>query len=128
MHEQCTLPREILVVHRGDAYSNRVLELATELGEHTKASLSGLAIAEYQQKAEEIAQQMRGYLRFHDVKAEFMTRLGFTAANILKTASAQDCDLIAVSASHHGKLHGIIFQSTTGGVVKMANRAVMAVR
>ncbi len=128
VHEQCTLLRKILTVHRGDSSSDRVLELATELGERAKASLFGLALAETQPQAAQTAQQMKDYLRFHKVQAEFATLLGFTVVNILETAEAQDCDLIALSASHHGKLYEMLFQSTTEMVVKLANRAVLVVR
>ncbi len=128
VHEDCTLLRKILAVHRDDRYSDHVLELATELGERTEASLVGLALAETKIKAAQIIQQMKDYLQFHDVEAEFMTMLGFTVANILDTAAANDCDLISLSASHHGRLYEMIFQSTTETVVKLANRAVMVTR
>ena len=128
VHEQCTLLRKILTVHRGDSSSDRVLELATELGERAKASLFGLALAETQPQAAQIAQQMKDYLRFHRVQAEFTTLLGFTVVNVLETATTQDCDLIAISASHHSRLYEMLFQSTTEMVVKLANRAVLVVR
>jgi nucleotide-binding universal stress UspA family protein len=125
VHEQCTLLRKILIVDRGDRSSDRVLESAVELAERAKASILGLAIAETQTKASEIAQQMREYVRYRGIEANFITRLGFTVTNILETANENDCDLIALSASHHGRLYQIIFQSTTEMVVKLASRAVM---
>jgi nucleotide-binding universal stress UspA family protein len=128
VHKQCKLLSRILAVHHGDSYSDDVLELASELGERTKASLLGLAIAETRLEADQIAQQMKGYLQSRDVKAEYMTELGFTVTNILETALAQDCDLIALSASHHGRLYEVIFQDTTETVVKLATRAVMVTR
>jgi nucleotide-binding universal stress UspA family protein len=102
--------------------------LATELGERAKASLLGLALEETEIKAAQITQQMKDYLQFHNVDAEFITMLGFTVGNILNTATTHDCDLIAVSASHHGRLYERIFQSTTETVVKLATRAVMVAR
>ncbi len=128
VHEQCTLVRKILTVYHGDGYSDRVLELATEFGERTKASLLGLAIAETEPEALRFAQYMQDYLKYHEVEAEFMTKLGFTVTNVLETAAEQDCDLIALSASHHNRLYEMIFNSTTETVVKLANRAVMVVR
>ena len=68
---------------------------------------------------------MKDYLQYHDVKSEFMTKLGFTVVNILDTGAEEDCDLIALSASHHGRLYEIIFNSTTETVVKLATRAVL---
>ena len=128
VHEKCELLNRILVVHHGDSYSDDVLELASELGERTKASLLGLAIAETQIAANRIAQQMKGYLQFHEVKAEVIKERGFTVTNILETAAEQDCNLIALSASHHGRLYELIFQSTTETVVKLSTRAVMVAR
>ena len=128
VHEQCTFLSKILTVNRGNSSSDRVLELATELSERAKASLLGLALEETEIKAAQIAQQMKDYLQFHNVEAEFITMLGFTVGNILNTATTNDCDLIAVSASHHGRLYERIFQSTTETVVKLATRAVMVAR
>lgn len=128
IHEHCRLLSRILAVHHGDSYSDHVLELASELGEGTKASLLGMAIAETQIEADQITQQMKNYLQFHEVKAEFITKLGFTVTNILETAAAQDCNLIALSASHHSRLYKLIFQSTTETVVKLSKRAVMITR
>ncbi|MCZ6676928.1 MAG: universal stress protein [Candidatus Poribacteria bacterium] len=128
VHEQCTLLRKILTVHQGDSYSSHVLELSAELGERTEASLLGLALAETQLEAARITQQMRDYLQFYKVNTEFMMAFGFTVTNILETAAAQDCDLIALSASRHGRLYQMIFQGTTETVVKLANRAVVVVR
>lgn len=128
VHEQCTLVRKILTVYHGDAYSDRVLELATEFAERTEASLLGLAIADTEHDSQRNAQAMQEYLKYHEVETELTTRLGFTVANVLEVASEQDCDLIALSASHHGRLYEMIFNSTTETVVKLANRAVMVVR
>ena len=60
--------------------------------------------------------------------SRIMMAFGFTVTNILETAAAQDCDLIALSASRHGRLYQMIFQGTTETVVKLANRAVVVVR
>ena len=71
---------------------------------------------------------MRAYLQYHNVETEFMARLGFTVTNILETAAKEDCDLIALSASHHGRLYELLFQDTTETVVKLADRAVLVTR
>jgi nucleotide-binding universal stress UspA family protein len=128
VHEQCTFLKRILAVYRDDRFSDHVLELATELSERTRADLLGLALAETQIQAAQNTQQMKDYLRFHNVNADFMTLRGFTVANILETATGQNCDLIALSASHHSRLYERLFQSTTETVVKLANRAVMVAR
>jgi len=128
VHEQCTLLRKILTVQRGDGCCDRVLELAVEFGERANAKLLGLVLAETRPRANEIVRQMKDYLRFHDVSAEFTTLLGFTVVNILETAAAENCDLIALHPSHHGRLYELIFQSTTEAVAKMAERAVLVAR
>lgn len=128
VHENCTLLRKILVAHRGDHHSDRALELAAEFGERTEASLLCLAMGETETEAARIAQDMRDYLQYHNVKASFMTILGDTVANVLETAEKEDCDLIALGASPHGRLYEIIFQSTTESVVKLATRAVLVCR
>lgn len=127
VHERCTLLRRILVVHHSDPASDRVLQLSAELAEQAKASILALAIAETQPEASRIGQQMQDYLQYRDVQVELETQRGFTVANILETASARDCDLIALGASQHGKLYEMIFQTTTESVVKLADRAVMVV-
>ena len=71
---------------------------------------------------------MEDYLHFYDVHNEFLTALGFTVTNILENAENHDCDLIALSASHHGRLYEMVFQSTTQTVVKLANRAVLVTK
>ena len=117
-----------LVVHHGDIYSDHVLSLAAEIGELTKASIFGLTLSNTTQEATEIKQQMESYLHFYDVPTEFLTALGFTVTNILENAEANDCDLIALSASHYGRLYEIVFQGTTQTVVKLANRAVLVTK
>jgi nucleotide-binding universal stress UspA family protein len=128
VHEQCTILQKILTVHHGDAASDHVLELAAELAKRTKASLLSLALANTQIRAAEISGQMREYLRYHNVETEFMARLGFNVTNILETAAKEDCDLIALSASHHGRLYELLFQDTTEMVVKLADRSVLVTR
>ncbi len=128
VHEQCTLLRKILAVHHGDVYSDNVLGLVAEIGELTKASILGLALSNTQFEATQIKQQMAAYLEYYDVEADFLTARGFTGANVLENAEANDCDLIALSASHHGRLYELVFQSTTQTVVKLASRAVLVTR
>ena len=128
VHEQCTLLRKILAVHHGDVYSDHVLGLVAEIGELTKAGILGLALASTQPEAIQIRQQMAAYLGYYDVETDFLTARGFTVANIVENAEANDCDLIALSASHHGRLYELVFQSTTQGVVKLANRAVLVTK
>lgn len=128
VHERCSVLQKILAVHHGDAASDHVLELAAELATRAKASLLGLTLANTQLKAAEISGQMREYLQHHKTQTEFMTQLGFTVVNILETAAQEHCDLIALSASHHGRLYEMIFQSTTEMVVKLADRAVLVTR
>lgn len=128
VHEQCTLLRKILTVHRGDIYSDHVLSLSAEIAELTKSNILGLALSNTPQEATEIKQQMEDFLHFYDVHTEFLTALGFTVTNILENAEKHDCDLIALSASHHGRLYEMVFQSTTQTVVKLANRAVLVTK
>lgn len=128
VHEQCTLLRKILAVHHGDIYSDHVLSLVAEIGELTKAGVLGLALSSTQAEATQIKQQMEAYLNYYEVEADFLTARGFTVTNILENAEANDCDLIALSASHHGKLYELVFQSTTQTVVKLASRAVLVTK
>ena len=128
VHEQCTLLRKILAVHHGDIYSDHVLGLVAEISELTKAGILGLALSSTHPEATEIKQQMEAYLKYYDVTAEFLTARGFTVTNILENAEANDCDLIALSASHHSRLYELVFQSTTQTVVKLANRAVLVTK
>ena len=128
VHEQCTLLRKILAVHHGDVYSDHVLGLVAEVGELTKAGILGLALSSTQSEATQIRQQMEAYLNYYDVETNFLTARGFTVSNILENAEANDCDLIALSASHHGRLYELVFQSTTQTVVKLANRAVLVTK
>jgi len=128
VHEECTVLSKILVAHRGDHHSDRALELATEFCERTNASLLGFAIGETRAEASRITQNMQEYIRYHDVKTEFLTELGYTVRNVLETAEKNDCDLIAIGASSHGRLYEMIFQTTTESVVKLSNRAVLVCR
>ena len=128
VHEQCTLLRKILAVHHGDIYSDHVLSFVAEIGELTKASIFGLALSNTTQEALQIKQRMESYLHYYDVPTEFHTDLGFTVTNILENAKENDCDLIALSASHHGRLYEMVFQSTTQTVVKLANRAILVIK
>lgn len=128
VHAQCSVLQKILAVHHGDAASDHVLQLAAELARRTEASLFGLALANTQVRAGEISAQMREYLKYHQVETEFMAQLGFTVNNILNRAAEENCDLIALSASHHGRLYELIFQDTTETVVKLADRAVLVTR
>ena len=128
VHERCSVLQKILAVHHGNTASDHVLELTAELAKRTKANLLGLALANTQMTAAKISGQMREYLQYHKIETEFMTQLGFTVANILETAAKEGCDLIALSASHHGRLYELIFQSTTEMVVKLADRAVLVTR
>ena len=128
VHEQCEMLEKILTVHRGDPASVRVLELSAELAKRAEASLFGLAVANTQVRAAEISGQMREYLQYYQVETEFSAQLGFTVTNILNKATAEDCDLIALSASHHGRLYELIFQDTTEMVVKLADRSVLVTR
>ena len=128
VHEQCEMLEKILTVHRGDPASVRVLELSAELAKRAEASLFGLAVANTQVRAAEISGQMREYLQYYQVETEFSAQLGFTVTNILNKAAAEDCDLIALSASHHGRLYELIFQDTTEMVVKLADRSVLVTR
>jgi nucleotide-binding universal stress UspA family protein len=128
VHEECTVLSKILVAHRGDHHSDRALELATEFGERTNAGLLGLAIGETRAEASRITQNMQEYLRYHDVKTEFLTELGYTVRNVLETAENRDCDLIAIGASPRGRLYERIYQTTTESVVKLSNRAVLVCR
>ena len=128
VHEQCTLLRKILAVHHGDVYSDHVLGIVAEIGELTRAGVLGLALSSTQPEATQIRQQMEMYLNYYDVEANFLTARGFTVSNILENAEANDCDLIALSASHHGRLYELVFQSTTQTVVRLADRAVLVTK
>ncbi len=128
VHEQCTLLRKILAVHHGDVYSDHVLGLVAEIGELTKAGILGLALSSTQSEATQIRQQMEAYLDYYDVETNFLTARGFTVSNILENAESNDCDLIALSASHHGRLYELVFQSTTQTVVRLANRSVLVTK
>ena len=128
VHERCSMLEKILTVHHGDPASVRVLELTAELAKRAKASLFGLALADTQVRAAEISGQMRDYLQYYQVETEFVAQLGFTVNNILNRATEEECDLIALSASHHGRLYELIFQDTTEMVVKLADRAVLVTR
>ncbi len=128
VHAQCSVLQKILAVHHGDAASDHVLQLAAELARRTEASLFGLALANTQVRAGEISAQMREYLKYHQVETEFMAQLGFTVNNVLNRAAEENCDLIALSASHHGRLYELIFQDTAEMVVKLADRAVLVTR
>ena len=88
----------------------------------------GLALADTQIRAAEISGRMREYLRYYRVETEFRAQLGFTVTNILQTGEEEECDLIALSASHHGRLYELLFQDTTEMVVKLADRAVLVTR
>ena len=99
-----------------------------EISELTKAGILGLALSSTQPEATQIRQQMEAYLNYYDVESNFLTARGFTVANILENAEANDCDLIALSASHHGRLYELVFQSTTQTVVKLADRAVLVTK
>ena len=128
VHEHCSVLQKILTVHHGDPASVHALELSTELAKRTDAGLFGLALGNTQVGAAEILAQMREYLRSHPIDTEFMAQVGFTVTNILNKATAEECDLIALSASHHGRLYEMIFQDTTEMVVKLADRAVLVTR
>lgn len=129
VHEHCEALNRILVTHRGDDYSDKVLQLTTELSELTDATLLGLAIAETIPRTKQIAKEMSDYLKYHDATVEeVLTEQGFTVANVLDTATERDCDLIALSASSHGKIYEMIFNSVTESVVKLADRAVVVAR
>lgn len=129
VHENCEALERILVTHRGDDYSDSVLQLATELSERTNATILGLAIAETIPDAEDIARDMSDYLKYHEVTVEdVIIEQGFTVANVLETAAERDCDLIALSASSHGKIYEIIFNTVTESVVKLADKAVAVAR
>jgi len=129
VHETCEALDRILVTHRGDDYSDRVLQLATELSERTDATILGLAIAETIPDTEDIAKDISEYLKYHDVTVEdVIIELGFTVANVLETATERNCDLIALSASSHSKIYEIIFNTVTESVVKLADRAVAIAR
>ena len=128
VHEQCSILQKILAVHHGDAASDHVLELSAELAKRAGASLFGLALANTQIRAAEISGQMCGYLQYYQVSTEFRAQLGFTVTNILQTAEKESCDLIALSATHHGRLYELFFQDTTEMVVKLADRAVLVTR
>ena len=128
VHEQCSMLEKILTVHRGDTASARVLELSAELAKRAEVSLLGLAVANTQVRAAEISGQMRDYLQYYQVETEFTAQLGFTVTNILNKATEEGCDLIALSASHHGRLYEMIFQDTTEMIVKLADRSVLVTR
>ena len=128
VHEQCSMLEKILTVHRGDTASARVLELSAELAKRAEVSLFGLAVANTQVRAAEISGQMREYLQYYQVETEFTAQLGFTVTNILNKATEEGCDLIALSASHHGRLYEMIFQDTTEMIVKLADRSVLVTR
>ena len=128
VHQQCKLLRKILAVHHGDLYSDSVLTLTAEIAERTKSEICGLALSNTRQEANAIEQQMKNYLKYYEIPSEFLTASGFNVTNILENAEANDCDLIALSASNHGKLYKMVFQSTTQAVVKLANRAVLVTK
>jgi len=105
------------------------LQLSTELAERADATILGLAIAEALTKAESIAKDMSDYLKYHDVNVEdIIVEQGFTVVNVLDIATEKDCDLIALSASSHGKIYEMIFNTVTESVVKLADRAVVVAR
>lgn len=129
VHENCEALERILLTHRGDDYSDSIMQLVTELGERTDAIILGLAIAETVPNAEGIAGEMSDYLKYHDVTVEdIIMEQGFSVVNVLDTAQEKDCDLIALSASSHGKVYEIIFNTVTESVVKLADKAVVVSR
>ena len=128
VHEHCSILEKILAVYRGDAASDDVLELTTDLAERTKARLLGLALADTHAAVAKIAGQMRDYLQYHKIETEIIKQRGITVNNILEAAAQNDCDLIALSEKHHGRLYEFIFQSPTELVVKLADRAVLVTR
>ena len=128
VHENTQSLKKILVVHDGHPKSDRVLEVASEIGERAQLPLVCLAIGSADSLASETSQRMEEYLDFYPFPMEFETQIGVSVAGIIETAPEYDCDLIAIPASKHGRLYEIIFNSITESVVKLAEHAVLVVR
>jgi nucleotide-binding universal stress UspA family protein len=128
VHENAEAVKKILVVHDGHPRSDRVLEVASEIGERIQAPLVCLALGNVDSLVGETSQRMEEYLDFYPFPMEFETQIGTSVAGIIETAPEYDCDLIAIPASKHGRLYEIIFNSITESVVKLAEHAVLVVR
>ena len=128
VHEQAKSIKKILVVHDGHPRSDRVVEVASEIGERAQLPLVCLGIGSTEPLASEVSQRMEEYLEFYPFPMEFPTQIGASVAGIIEAAPQYDCDLIAVPASKHGRLYEIIFNSITESVVKLAQHAVLVVR
>lgn len=128
VHENAQSIKKILLVHDGHPRSDRVVEVASEIGERTQAPLVCLGIGSTESLANEVSQRMEDYLEFYPFPMEFQTQMGSSVAGIIETAPEYDCDLIAIPASKHGRLYEIIFNSITESVVKLAQNAVLVVR
>ncbi len=128
VHENAQPMKKILVVHDGDVRSDRVLEVASEIGERTKLPLVCLAVSSTEPMANEVSQRMQEYLEFYPHPTEFQIQIGASVAGILETAPQYNCDLIALGASKRGRLYEIIFNSITETVVKLAEHAVLVYR
>jgi nucleotide-binding universal stress UspA family protein len=125
VHENTQSIKKILVVHDGHPRSDRVVEVASEIGERAKVPLLCLATGSTESLASETSQRMEEYLEFYPFPMEFQTQIGSSVSGIIETAPQYDCDLIAIPASKHGRLYEIVFNSITESVVKLAEQAVL---
>ena len=128
VHEHAQSIKKILVVHDGHLRSDRVMEIASEIGERAQVPLVCLSIGSTDSLANEVSQRMEEYLELYPFPMEFQIQIGASVAGIIETAPQYGCDLIAIPASRHGKLYEIIFNSITESVVKLAQHAVLVVR
>ncbi len=118
----------ILVAYDGSKHANRALGIIANWVLKINLPLVVLIVSDVPEKGEALHKEAQQYLEPYQVAVKFLTRKGEPGEEIVKTATEENCWLIAMGAYGHSKIRELILGSTTEEVIRKAEIPVLLYR
>ncbi len=112
--------RNILVAYDGSDRSLDALQLAAELVQAKKASLTFLTVDDSRHKREKAYAEGIAFLHEHELQAEELFVSGHPVEQILEVAREKKTDLIVIGAYGHQRYLEVFYGNTADGVIRGA--------
>jgi nucleotide-binding universal stress UspA family protein len=118
-------PRRILLPYDGSPKAEEALFFATYLALNWKQELAVLTIIEGEQTTNAVLERARSYLESHAVTATYLVEHGAAGEVIVRTAEAQDSDVIVIGGYGMSPLLEIVLGSSVDQVLRASRRPVL---
>ena len=117
--------KKILVGYDGSSHANHVLMYASHIAEALTARISVLCIGNNTEWTHAHCEEAKKYLQNYNVKFETLEQAGQPEKEIVRYAEQEGCELIAIGAHGHSRIHEAILGCTTEHILRFSTSSVL---